>query len=70
MLLLMLWQPALSVTTLRPQQNIVAVVADDSRSMAAGMTVFPGANSPENFESESKIWRRNFKFDFTVPEQV
>ena len=35
MLLLMLWQPALSVATLRPQQNIVAVVADDSRSMAA-----------------------------------
>lgn len=35
MLLLMLWQPALSVATLRPQQNIVAVVADDSRSMTA-----------------------------------
>src|SRR4051812_6746190 len=35
MLLLMLWQPALSVATLRQQQNIVAVVADDSRSMAA-----------------------------------
>ena len=34
MLLLMLWQPALSVATLRQQQNIVAVVADDSRSMA------------------------------------
>lgn len=35
MLLLMLWQPALSVSTLRPQQNIVAIIADDSRSMAA-----------------------------------
>jgi uncharacterized membrane protein len=35
MLLLMLWQPALSVATLRPQQNIVAIVADDSKSMAA-----------------------------------
>ncbi len=34
MLLLMLWQPALSVSTLRPQQNIVAVIADDSRSMS------------------------------------
>ncbi|HYO80102.1 MAG TPA: glutamine amidotransferase [Bryobacteraceae bacterium] len=32
-LLLMLWQPALSVATLRPQQNVVAVVVDDSRSM-------------------------------------
>ena len=35
MLLLMLWQPALSVATLRTQQNIVAIIADDSRSMAA-----------------------------------
>ncbi|MDQ6760554.1 MAG: glutamine amidotransferase [Acidobacteriota bacterium] len=34
LLLLLLWQPALSVSTLKPQQNIVAVVVDDSRSMA------------------------------------
>jgi uncharacterized membrane protein len=34
LLLAMLWQPALSVATLKPQQNIVAVVVDDSRSMA------------------------------------
>src|SRR5947209_1174313 len=34
LLLLMLWQPALSISTLKPQQNIVAVVVDDSRSMA------------------------------------
>src|SRR5579871_2509873 len=33
-LLLLLWHPALSVATLRPQQNIVAVVVDDSASMA------------------------------------
>src|SRR5215469_16465500 len=33
-LLLMVWHPALSVATLRPQQNIVAVVVDDSSSMA------------------------------------
>jgi uncharacterized membrane protein len=33
-LLLMLWQPAISVTALKPQQNIIAVVVDDSRSMA------------------------------------
>ena len=30
----MLWHPAISVSTLKPQQNIVAVVVDDSRSMA------------------------------------
>ena len=34
LLLLLLWQPAISVTALRPQQNIIAVVVDDSRSMA------------------------------------
>lgn len=33
-LLLLLWHPALSVATLRPQQNIVAVVIDDSSSMS------------------------------------
>jgi uncharacterized membrane protein len=41
LLLVILWQPALSVATLRPQQNIVAVVVDDSKSMAvqeAGQT--------------------------------
>jgi hypothetical protein len=32
-LLLMLWRPALRVTALKAQQNIVAVVVDDSRSM-------------------------------------
>ena len=34
LLLFMLWHPALSIATLRPQQNIVAVVVDDSSSMA------------------------------------
>ena len=33
-LLFILWHPALSVATLRPRQNIVAVVVDDSKSMA------------------------------------
>lgn len=34
LILLLVWQPALSVATLKPQQNVVAVVVDDSRSMA------------------------------------
>ncbi len=34
LLLLLLWEPAISVTALKPQQNIVAVVVDDSRSMS------------------------------------
>jgi hypothetical protein len=33
-LLLLLWQPAITVAELKPQQNIIAVVVDDSRSMA------------------------------------
>jgi len=34
LLLVLLWHPAISVAALEPQQNIVAVVVDDSRSMA------------------------------------
>jgi uncharacterized membrane protein len=34
LLLLMLWHPALSIATLRAQQNIVALLVDDSASMA------------------------------------
>lgn len=34
LLLFLLWHPALSVATLKPQQNIVAVVVDDSESMS------------------------------------
>ncbi len=33
LLLVLLWQPALSVTVLKPQQNVVAVVVDASASM-------------------------------------
>lgn len=34
LMLLMLWQPALSVSSLKPRQNVVAVVIDSSKSMA------------------------------------
>ncbi len=33
LLLFLLWHPALSVATLRPQQNVVAVLVDNSKSM-------------------------------------
>jgi uncharacterized membrane protein len=33
LVLLLLWQPAVMVAELRPQQNIIAVLVDDSRSM-------------------------------------
>src|ERR1700761_3826034 len=35
LLLLLLWQPAITVAELKPQQNIVAILIDDSRSMGA-----------------------------------
>src|ERR1035438_8373975 len=34
LLLALLWQPAMTVAELKPQQNIIAVLVDDSRSMA------------------------------------
>jgi hypothetical protein len=34
LVLFLLWHPALSVATLRPQQNVVAVLVDDSQSMS------------------------------------
>jgi uncharacterized membrane protein len=34
LLLMLLWQPAITVAELKPQQNIIAVLVDDSRSMA------------------------------------
>jgi uncharacterized membrane protein len=33
-ILMLLWQPAISIAELRPQQNIIAILIDDSRSMA------------------------------------
>ena len=33
LLLFMLWHPAISIATLQPRQNVMAVVVDDSRSM-------------------------------------
>lgn len=38
LILFLLWHPALSIATLRPQQNVVAVLVDDSRSMAINDT--------------------------------
>src|SRR5579871_61268 len=34
LILFLLWHPALSVATLRPQQNVIAVLADSSHSMS------------------------------------
>ncbi|MBM3783595.1 MAG: hypothetical protein FJW30_04500 [Acidobacteria bacterium] len=37
-LLIMLWQPGLSIATLKPKQNVVAVMLDDSSSMSLADT--------------------------------
>ena len=37
LLLFLLWHPALSVATLKPQQNIVAVLLDNSASTVSAM---------------------------------
>ena len=34
LILFLIWHPALSIATLKPQQNVVAVLVDDSRSMS------------------------------------
>src|ERR1700730_3301112 len=34
-LLILLWQPVVLITELKPQQDIIAILVDDSRSMAA-----------------------------------
>src|SRR5580700_6071832 len=34
LVLFLLWQPAITVAELKPQQNIIAVLVDDSKSMA------------------------------------
>jgi hypothetical protein len=34
LVLFLLWHPAISIATLRPQQNIVSILIDDSRSMS------------------------------------
>ncbi len=34
LILFLLWQPAITVAELKPQQNIIAVLVDDSKSMA------------------------------------
>jgi uncharacterized membrane protein len=45
LLLLLLWEPAITVAELKSQQNIIAVLVDDSKSMAIA-DAGPDANQP------------------------
>ena len=49
--LVMLWQPAITVAELASQQNVIAVVLDDSRSMA---TADSGADGKETREAAAR----------------
>jgi uncharacterized membrane protein len=51
LILLLLWHPALSVATLRPQQNVITVLVDHSRSM--GIT----EQGPTRLSQALDLWR-------------
>lgn len=50
LLLLLLWRPALSVSSLKPQQNVIAVIVDSSKSMAR-----PGSAQPRLAEAKALL---------------
>src|SRR5450755_3386041 len=51
-LLLLLWEPAITVAELKSQQNIIAVLVDDSRSMNLGDAGSDGKTA--RFAAETK----------------
>ena len=70
LLLFLLWHPALSVATLKPQQNIVAVVVDDSGSMAladeGGSTRRDAAVHVLELRSDQAVAGESFRSAFTA----
>ncbi len=67
--LFMLWRPAISVARLRPQQNVVAVLIDDSRSMSIADSGTPRISDATNVfntdlapELEKKFQVRLYEF--------
>lgn len=55
LILLLLWEPALSIAALKPQQNIVAVVVDDSRSMSVADSGTPRIEAARRVLNSSLI---------------
>ena len=51
-ILFMLWHPAMSVARLRPQQNVIAVLVDDSRSMGL---VDPNGNGKTRLQNAQDL---------------
>ena len=65
LLLLLLWHPALSVATLRPQQNVVTVLFDHSRSMAIA-----DQGETSRLAQAQKVWRDSLITPLTTRFQV
>ena len=65
LILLLLWHPALSVATLRPQQNVVTVLFDHSRSM--GLT---DQGSTTRLAQAQKLWQNSLSGPLTSRFQV
>jgi uncharacterized membrane protein len=64
LLLLLLWHPALSIATLRPQQNVVTLLIDHSRSM--GIT----ENGSTRLAKAKEIWKDKLAESLTTRFQV
>jgi uncharacterized membrane protein len=64
LLLLLLWHPALSIATLRPQQNVVTVLVDHSRSMAIA------ENGSTRLAKAQEIWKDKLAQSLTTRFQV
>ena len=68
LLLLMLWHPAISVARLRPQQNVVAVLVDHSRSMGIADDGKTRIQSAEDVLDSQLLPELNKKFQVRLYE--
>ncbi len=66
LVLFLLWHPALSVATLRPQQNVVAVLVDDSRSMSISDASGTRAAAAKNLLDGGLLKRLGERFQVRV----
>ncbi len=64
LLLLLLWHPALSIATLRPQQNVVTVLVDHSRSMGIQ------ENGSTRLAKAQEIWKDKLAQSLSTRFQV
>src|SRR5580693_6035036 len=62
LILLMLWHPAISVARLRPQQNVVAVLIDHSRSMGIADEGKPRLQNAEDLLNNQLLPDLNKRF--------